>query len=396
VGLVGSNQERSCTGTCRTLFAAYKPYWKNFSHHTGECWGTHQNHLGLVRTGRYSLEGATVRARSSGYVAAPPLNETDEETRLLRWLGATTLPYPETRPMRAHFDGMMASLSALMGTNRKLRAIVNFNDRNTVPQDRRVDASLDSRVMTTWVAGPRAVFWQRVLYPFVPRGEVDMLWLFAPDVAVHPSLNPFTELTQTLLSTTALAAGFAPPAGVGHAAPRKPYSSKCYASAAQSLDMGSSIVMKPEGFTVLHGTLQRLGRGALESAEGGLGELLCARLARNLASTSPTRIACVRLVNAQPISSELPRGRRDAVAAEKMRECAAACTETLRKRFPADFNATWHSEESNLCWAASVKGLRQIGSKEKLSPPPDPALWGSAPRAHKGQGARRAGRGGSV
>ena len=40
-------KERSCTTTCHTLQHNYKRYWKNFPHHTGECFSV-SGHRGLV------------------------------------------------------------------------------------------------------------------------------------------------------------------------------------------------------------------------------------------------------------------------------------------------------------------------------------------------------------
>ena len=125
-----ATQERSCTGTCKTLYSTYKRFWKNFSHHNGDCWGTHQNHLGLVRTGRFSLEGMTVRARAPhGALPNPSSNSSSDSIAARRWIGATSLPYPAGRAARAHFDGMMLALTTLMNAQHKLRIVVNHDDR---------------------------------------------------------------------------------------------------------------------------------------------------------------------------------------------------------------------------------------------------------------------------
>jgi hypothetical protein len=34
-----ARKERSCAGTCRTLFRLFPRYWKNYSHHNGNCYG---------------------------------------------------------------------------------------------------------------------------------------------------------------------------------------------------------------------------------------------------------------------------------------------------------------------------------------------------------------------
>ncbi|KAL1504936.1 hypothetical protein AB1Y20_008703 [Prymnesium parvum] len=367
------SQERSCTGTCKTLYNTYQRYWKNFSHHTGDCWGTHQDHHGLTRTGRLSLEGSTVRARPVRSSSTAMLtNETDEAMLRRRWLGATSVAYPEGRNQRAHFDGMLYALSSLMNAHSKLRIIVNHHDARSPPHEVRrepparrpstcdrasqagqIEASVDSRITTTWVVGPRAVFWAQVLLPLVEHEQVDLVWLFSPGVAVHPAFHPLVEMAETLFNTNALAAGFSPEA-------HPPTRPACIATPSAVLDMSSSIVMRREGFSLLvRGVINKLPRAALEDVDLGLGDVLCSVLSRHL-TRHITRVACVRLHSGLVLldSREAMRNR-----------CRGPCAETLQRRFAADYNATWHAEPQ-LCWAASSKGLRQLGKKkDPLSPP---------------------------
>ena len=355
-------QERSCTGTCKTLYGAYARFWKSKSHHTGKCWGTHQDHNGLVVTGRYSLEsGGTVRSRPFRD-PAPATNISEDGVSERRWLGATVIPY-HLRDDRMK-DGLLASLTALMNVQPKLRIIINHNDVPAPPAGRSEDVSIDSRVETTWVVGPRALFWLRVLSPPLDRGEVDLLWLFNYDIVAHPSVNPFTQLTQTLHSTNALAAGFAPPdASLSDAFP-PPAKQSCVAAVAQERDMSSSIVFKPEGFRTFRDyALRRLTMAYLEASDLGFGRLLCPLLARmvyRMSTRIGNRPACVRLTTAtlHKVESRHPRASK---------ACDAACAAPLRAAFPDDFNASWHGEST--CWVPASKGLHQVGKKQILQPP---------------------------
>jgi len=47
-----ASKVRSCAGTCKTLWAHFPQYWKNYSHHNGQCYGlSPQSQHGVVNVG---------------------------------------------------------------------------------------------------------------------------------------------------------------------------------------------------------------------------------------------------------------------------------------------------------------------------------------------------------
>jgi len=181
---------RSCAGTCRTLntrrfqrpphglealptvYPAALPtahtqltlgsipgYWRNFSHHTGDCWGIElgaRQQRGLTRKGRFSID-------SSGYARArqpPALNRNTQWTEprhasqrtLMRNVSdavgdgssATVADEDSTQPEPARpiclgatsvgshdgsrISGLVSSLQQLMSRERSLRIVINHHD----------------------------------------------------------------------------------------------------------------------------------------------------------------------------------------------------------------------------------------------------------------------------
>ena len=129
----------------------------------------------------------------------------DETTKRLRWLGATSLPLSFPK-----LDLLHTTLVAMMAHHPKLRVAINHHDRGKPPPlGSRWHESKDVRISTTYIPGPRAVFWRRVITPLVSSGEVDLVWLFDGRLALHPSLFPFAQQQEALQTTHAWLSAFA-------------------------------------------------------------------------------------------------------------------------------------------------------------------------------------------
>ena len=77
---------------------------------------------------------------------------------------------------------LLQALGKLCNHVPTLKVVMNMNDpeghNGKVGRD--LDASVDSRVTTTWIPGGRAVFWKAVLSPEKIGEHVDYIWFFDP------------------------------------------------------------------------------------------------------------------------------------------------------------------------------------------------------------------------
>lgn len=220
---------RSCAGTCTTLLKHFKRYWKNFTHHTTACWGVQLGSLqqtGLVEGGRFSIDAqgyararrdaetrAEVVARAAAAAVAASENASaagDENVALGEsggggesgdgdgggtqrvstniWVGATSVA-SHSGSYVAH---MVSSLHMLLKRHQNGRIVLNMHDGpggNRPRPGGPVDMSNDARITTTWVRGPRLLFWKRILDPRSTLLEgVSIVWLFDPGTALHPAV----------------------------------------------------------------------------------------------------------------------------------------------------------------------------------------------------------------
>ena len=112
-------KERACTGTCRVLYTRFKHYWKNYSHHTGACYGTSPQRQGAIvdQGGRYSIgdtgdararPGRLIRRHDGRSGDGVPLNYTKPGEL---WLGATSVASADSRRVGALVNGLVAQLN---------------------------------------------------------------------------------------------------------------------------------------------------------------------------------------------------------------------------------------------------------------------------------------------
>lgn len=241
---------RSCAGTCHTIHRLYRSYVKNFSHHTGECYGItlgeHSQHGVLRGGGRFAIDGSGyARARyeigglrthgSAGKVA--PLAETvavttggaggggnasavDDQSRAPIsdvWFGVTSLA---SRGNSDRLYKMVSALLPLLKSRRNLRIAINLDDGPTDGTPRTnapLEVSNDLRISTTWINGPRARVWKVLCDPRsdLMRG-VSYVWLMDPSVGLHPSLNPISMFVEVQRATDASVVFSTPPAAAAN------------------------------------------------------------------------------------------------------------------------------------------------------------------------------------
>jgi hypothetical protein len=181
-----SKKVRSCTTTCLVLQKHFNKYWKNTSHHTGECFAISE-HRGLMHSRSYfSIDGdGTVRARHwrdqkrASQDVEPPEGESDAaKLRILgnipRVLGATTIHSKDRK-----LGILVFALTRLCNAVPNFRAVVNVQDGAQAVErtGRKQDVSQDSRISTTWISGTPSLFWKRVLTAKYV-GDADFVWLF--------------------------------------------------------------------------------------------------------------------------------------------------------------------------------------------------------------------------
>ena len=359
--------ERSCTTTCKTLFKHFRPYWKNFSHHTGECFSV-SGHRGLVRSrSHYAIDGdGMIRARHGhglgtglirGMAAEPPEQETEEALAhtvrgLLRGVGAASLESTDKRlPL------LTASLQKLCAAMPGLRIVLNMRDADTSRRSttgRKADVSLDARISTTWISGARSIFWKRVLTSAYLSEPLDYVWLFDATLAAHPSVNPLAQLVQVLKSTEAsVVYGRTRSASSrtrgGESA--EATDGNCAASTVRVAELAPSVVFTADGWRHFHNNvLNRFEDDRLVQFEPGFELLVCPLVhQRNFKNNRP---ACVE---AQLWSTRLTDARELAAEVHQRRCPELRCAGPLRRTFRTSFNTTEHDDDR--CWAASPRGL---------------------------------------
>ena len=126
----------------------------------------------------------------------------------------------------------MTGLVKLVGSYPQLSVVVNFNDgaadgtprKGSLPtqcmhltpyvspiylpgtprKGSQPDASLFSRIITTWVRGPKERVWAQLLRPSTEAlRHASYVWIFDPSLAVHPVHNPLAQMVETLRATDA-------------------------------------------------------------------------------------------------------------------------------------------------------------------------------------------------
>jgi hypothetical protein len=126
----------------------------------------------------------------------------------------------------------VTGLVKLVGSYPQLSVVVNFNDGaadgtprkgsraskcmhltpyvspiylpGTPRKGSQPDASLFSRIITTWVRGPKERVWAQLLRPSTEAlRHASYVWIFDPSLAVHPVHNPLAQMVETLRATDA-------------------------------------------------------------------------------------------------------------------------------------------------------------------------------------------------
>lgn len=379
-------KERSCTTTCQVLFKNFKSYWKNFSHHTGECYSV-RGHYGLsplqsrysidgdgmIRARNYVLDGdGIIRARGHGSLSSQSMaaDAAQEETEaeklsqvvkaLPRGVGATSVDPRDSRRLSM----LSLSLSKLCNAVPGLTIVVNINEKESGKgrPSRGSDISLDARIRTTYISGPRALFWKRVLTGAILRDPLDYVWLFEPSLAVHPSSNPLAQLVHVMRSTEAYLVyprPLSPPNAPVANAPSQghPEDTGCAVSTVRNAPLSLSTVIKADAWKLLHGSvLARYDEAQLEKLEPGFEMLFCGLISQRWGDTG--RPACIE---AQTLFSTRLAERREQVEASLLvgRSCdSQGCEAPLRRAYPNAFNTSMHDD--GRCWAAGPRGLNLL------------------------------------
>ena len=355
---------RSCTTTCKTLYKNFKRYWKNFSHHTGECYSV-SGHRGLLASSRhYAIDGdGMIRARfghgglTGGVYTEAPSSETGEAImhtvrKMPHGVGAVSIGSNDKR-----LGLLTASLHKLLESVPGLRIVINMNDAEArkPSSGRKADISLDARISTTWINGPRSLFWKRVITPALLSEPVEYVWLFDATIAVHPSTNPLVQLVHLLKSTEASVA-FPRIRSTTSAARSKAKESdaSCAAVTMRTAAFAPSVIFKADAWKHFHGTvLTRLRDEHLAAVEPGFDQLVCGVV--NERYERANRPACVEAF----VTSTQLGDRRDLIAeaAAQQHDCPeTTCSSPLRHMFPSTFNTSTHDDGK--CWVASARGLQ--------------------------------------
>ena len=373
-------KERSCTTTCKTLYENFRSYWKNFSHHTGECYAV-SGHHGLIRTrSHYAIDGdGMIRARHGhgGYIGGmysePPPEETEEALMhtvrsMPRGVGAVSLENGDRR-----LGLLSAMLHQLCEATPGLRVVINLQDKhaetNGAKSGRKADVSLDNRISTTWINGPRSLFWKRILTGRLLSDPIDYVWLFDATLAVHPTVNPLLQLSHMLAKTEASVA-FPRVRSVNSPADPSMVSANgpsCAAYVVRTVPLAPSVVFKAEAWKHFHGAvLSKISDDRLSSLEPGFEELVCGTMFQRWGERT-NRPACV----AAHVSSMQLGTWKDlaAEAAAHRRGCPeSSCAGPLRRMYPVAFNASVHDDDR--CWMATPKGLesnRKRGPSSRMA-----------------------------
>jgi len=184
-----ASKVRSCAGTCKTLWAHFPQYWKNYSHHNGQCYGlSPQSQHGVVNVGgKFSIgDSGEVRARRKHVIGDETGEAIDYSKPMSGWLVATTLPSVDARKV----SQLCIALGEVMRGIPELKAVINLND-GTIEGVPRIDkkgrssaedVTINSRITTTWIPAPKARFWRSVLSPTsqLMQGECSSVPLTLP------------------------------------------------------------------------------------------------------------------------------------------------------------------------------------------------------------------------
>ena len=372
-------KERSCTKTCETLRSSFsKPphaYWKNYSHHTGECWSVEGHHGLQASHSHYAIDGdGMIRARygqrpsssaNGASESAATLWETDRvSVRFVpRGLGAATIDARDKHGIVFFTQGLFSLFRTMPGLRIELQV------RNGGPvKDRKglmLDVSLDDRIATHWVDGPRSLFWKTVITPaLLQSSNSEFLWLFDATIAVHPPLNPLPQLVQMLRSTEAAVvySRVQRSAAIGEE-PNVMLNTSCLASTSRYAPFGPSSVFRADAWKHFWtSTLQRTPDEWLARIEPGFPRVFCGVAYHQHFGKKP---ACVeaQLMSSQIADEPVParrRGRAEAPAVPT--GCPKdSCETPLRKMHPNAFDAIAHDDGT--CWFAAPRGLMSRGGR---------------------------------
>ena len=362
-------QVRSCSTTCTVLFERFKSYWKNFSHHTGECYSV-KGHAGLMAAGsHYAISGdGTIRARHGGHRQvglttgmSTEMKDEDSDAALAqvvrnlpRGVGAVSLDAKDRR-----VSLLALSLTKLCNAMPGLKIVVNLLEKEGSKgrTGRHQDVSQDDRIMTTYIRGPRALFWKHVLTPGFLADPIDYVWLLDPSLAAHPAANPLPQLLNVMRTTEAYLVYSRPHSStLGHKvkafSPGAAENPGCAASTVRYAPLALSTVIRADAWKLIHANvLSRIDETQLGKVEAGFEMLLCGVIYRRWGDTR--RPTCVE---SHLLSSRLSEGREQFDLSVPVGGCEAEkCQAPLRKLFPLTFNGSLHDD--GRCWVPGPKGL---------------------------------------
>ena len=209
------SSDRQCSETCHALRSAFPAFYGNTSHHTRECWrlnatdgtivpGPSDARLVIDTKGRVRASVRVLYERPDAESAVPYHARPS-------WLGVTSLPSRERR----RTDALVVALRALCDEYPQLRVVINHDASGgsngaatqAAPgmlQQPALGSETDERIQTSYYA-TLPLLWRSLLSPKqLTERNVKFVWLFAPDVVVHPSALPLGQLIQIMLQTGAL------------------------------------------------------------------------------------------------------------------------------------------------------------------------------------------------
>lgn len=376
-------KERSCTTTCRTIQTKFHSYWKNFSHHTGECFSV-ARHQGLRASGQhYAVDGdGVVRARSERERfrgrGDPGRKETSTDTAsqedaeqasaealllaargMPRILGATMISSRVTK--ERSFSVFTSMLSKLCQSMPGLQFVLNVHDGNQtsgMSSSHHEELSVDSRISTTWIQGARALFWKRVLTPYFLR-SAQYVWVFDYTVLVHPSVNPLAQLVHVLTATDGMlvSARMHDASGTVNASADE---TGCDASTVHVASLSPSTVIRTSAWELFHfRVLKPLSNTQLTLLDKGIESVMCSSFAES-ARVKPRCLQSQTIWVHQDVSRS--RSLADGIGPNMhARRCPpqSPCSRLVRT-LSATYNTS--SQDPVRCWVAGPRGLTVKGA----------------------------------